>query len=178
MVDTADGIRFGRNPTIPPPENWMPEASTTSSTDESMSDDQQQVGGYICFPGDKEMVPPYVYFLMRQVEPCYFTEADRFVARSKGPVGFAGFQCRHCVGHAGLGKYFPVNSKALSTNSTSQNIHAHLLKCRKTPQHLKEELLFLKSEKVKSPRLVPGWRKTFFEQVWERLHGDKVNLEN
>mmetsp|Transcript_16349 Transcript_16349/g.24082 ORF Transcript_16349/g.24082 Transcript_16349/m.24082 type:complete len:754 (+) Transcript_16349:78-2339(+) len=133
-------------------------------------------GGYICFPEDQAVIPPYVYFLMRQVEPCYFTEADRFVARSKGPVGFAGFQCRHCQGHAGLGKYFPHHSKALSTNSTSQNIHAHILKCRKTTSAVKEELVYLKNEKMKSPRLVPGWRKTFFERVWERLHGDQVNM--
>jgi hypothetical protein len=117
-----------------------------------------------------EMIPPYVYFLMRQVEPCMFSEADRFVARSKGPVGYPGFQCRHCHGHAGLGKYFPVSSKSLSTNSTSQNIHAHLLKCRKCTKDVKDRLVQLKIEKSRAPRLEPGWRKIFFDQVWARLH--------
>jgi hypothetical protein len=183
MVDTNDGIRFNRDPAVPPPANWMPETTKPSSSPGAPSSadnealvDQQQPGGFICSSEDKEMIPPYVFYLMRQVEPCYFTEADRFVARSKGPVGFAGFQCRHCAGHAGLGKYFPLNSKALSTNSTSQNIHAHILKCRKSSKEVKDGLVFLKNEKLKSPRLVPGWRKTFFERVWERLHGDKVNL--
>jgi hypothetical protein len=177
MVDTADGIRFKREPSAP--ENWMPETNKPTSLEaEESESDQQQLGGFICHSEDKDLVPPYVFCLMRQVEPCYFTEADRFVARSKGPVGFAGFQCRHCQGHAGLGKYFPLNSKALSTNSTSQNIHAHVLKCRKCPQSVKDELLYLKTEKLKSPRLVPGWRKTFFEQLWERLHGDEVNLHH
>lgn len=202
MVDTPEGIRFEREPS--PLAGWMPSTmpqqqqeqqqvglaadSNGSSSKNSTSPQEASTaivketqlssgsGGYICFPEDQAMIPPYVYFLMRQVEPCYFTEADRFVARSKGPVGFAGFQCRHCQGHAGLGKYFPHHSKALSTNSTSQNIHAHILKCRKTTAAIKEELVYLKNEKMKSPRLVPGWRKTFFERVWERLHGDNVNI--
>ena len=185
MVDTTDGIRFEREPSEPD-KNWMPEtakptvglASSVSSAEiePCTSSTQPQSGGFICLPDDQESIPRYVYFLLRQVEPCYFTEADRFVARSKGPVGFAGFQCRHCQGHAGLGKYFPLNSKALSTNSTSQNIHAHVLKCRKCPRAVKEELVSLKNEKNKSTRLVPGWRKTFFERLWERLHGDEVNI--
>ncbi|VEU38954.1 unnamed protein product [Pseudo-nitzschia multistriata] len=128
------------------------------------------LGGYIVYPNDVEMIPPYVHFLMRQVEPCLFTEADRFVARSKGPVGYPGFQCRHCHGHAGLGKYFPVSSKSLSTNSTSQNIHAHMLKCRKCPDNVKEQLVQLKIEKSRAARLEPGWRKVFFDKVWKRLH--------
>jgi hypothetical protein len=141
--------------------------------------EQQQrvdsLGGYIIFPQDMEMIPPYVYFLMRQVEPCLFTEADRFVARSKGPVGYPGFQCRHCSGHAGLGKYFPVSSKSLSTNSTSQNIHAHLLKCRKCPAAVKDRMVQLKIEKARAPRLEPGWRKVIFDKVWARLHRDDQN---
>eukprot|EP00536_Pseudo-nitzschia_multiseries_P013729 jgi/Psemu1/291033/fgenesh1_pg.606_\ len=128
------------------------------------------LGGYIVYANDIEMIPPYVHFLMRQVEPCLFTEADRFVARSKGPVGYPGFQCRHCHGHAGLGKYFPVSSKSLSTNSTSQNIHAHMLKCRKCPEPVKERLVQLKIEKSRAARLEPGWRKVFFDKVWKRLH--------
>lgn len=194
MTDSCDGIRFARDPTIAPPANWTPETKThaeaagvqmdsssssamdtSSATDDEADHHQPKAtppGGFICFPTDKELIPPYVYFLMRQVEPCNFTEADRFVARSKGPIGFAGFQCRHCQGHAGLGKYFPLTSKALSTNSTSQNIHAHLRKCRKCPDNLKDELVQLKAEKGRSPRMVPGWRKTFFEMVWKRLHGE------
>jgi hypothetical protein len=130
------------------------------------------LGGHIVYSNDVEMIPPYVHFLMRQVEPCLFTESDRFVARSKGPVGYPGFQCRHCNGHAGLGKYFPVSSKSLSTNSTSQNIHAHMLKCRKCPEPVKDQLVQLKIEKSRAARLEPGWRKIFFDKVWQRLHGE------
>ena len=165
--------------------------SSTSSTKKSSPREEQQpmteeerhrqelhlnsLGGYIVYPNDIEMIPPYVHFLMRQVEPCLFTEADRFVARSKGPVGYPGFQCRHCHGHAGLGKYFPVSSKSLSTNSTSQNIHAHMLKCRKCPEAVKDRLVQLKIEKSRAARLEPGWRKVFFDKVWQRLHGESKN---
>lgn len=174
MVDTEGGIRFSCDP------KYLTD-SNKNDTGEAMMlappvDDKQPRklladGDYIVFPEDMHIVPPYVYFLMRQVESCHFSEVDRFVARSKGPVGYPGFQCRHCSGHAGLGKYFPVSSKTLSTNSTSQNIHAHLLKCRKCPENIKEKLIALKLEKSRSPRLEPGWRKIFFDKVWARLHG-------
>jgi hypothetical protein len=187
LVDTHEGIRFGTNPLEMRSDvkritnlgdDVMVQASRSESFDSKCGDSsvastQSKVtdSGFIVFREDVERIPPYVYYLMRQVEPCQFTEADRFVARSKGPVGYPGFQCRHCNGHAGLGKYFPVSAKSLSTNSTSQNIHAHLLKCRKCPDHIKDRLVQLKVEKSRSPRLEPGWRKLFFDKVWGRLHG-------
>ena len=186
MVDTPEGVRFARDPAYLLSNQRQgcadPQPSNVSRVEVRDSDDQRkriskdeitsiQDGECIVFPADIEMVPPYVYFLMRQVEGCHFTEADRFVARSKGPVGYPGFQCRHCNGHAGLGKYFPITSKSLATNSTSQNIHAHLLKCRKCPPQIKDQLISLKEEKGKSPRLEPGWRKVFFDKIWYRIHG-------
>jgi hypothetical protein len=184
MVDTHEGIRFGTDP------NEAHNRSRGSSYNEkegtgrdphdemeSRTDDGDERstlidGDNIVHRSDMPMVPAYVYFLMRQVEATHFTEADRFVARSKGPVGYSGFQCRHCHGHAGLGKYFPISSKSLSTNSTSQNIHSHLLKCRKVTPYIKEQLTALKEEKSKAPRLEPGWRRVFFEKIWARLHGE------
>ena len=171
MVDTLDGIRFGSDPSKGPDTSQLKNALSSKDKEKMKEGEKVGDGDYIVYPEDVSMVPPYVYFLMRQVESCHFTEADRFVARSKGPVGYPGFQCRHCNGHAGLGKYFPVTSKSLATNSTSQNIHAHLLKCRKTPPDVKAQLMALKEEKTRAPRLEPGWRKVFFDQVWTRLHG-------
>jgi hypothetical protein len=173
MVDTEGGIRFSCDPRYLREVN-MPEALEPATEPSEVGKHDGKIladGDYIVFPDDMRIVPPYVYFLMRQVESCHFSEVDRFVARSKGPVGYPGFQCRHCSGHAGLGKYFPVSAKTLSTNSTSQNIHAHLLKCRKCPDHIKQKLVALKVEKSRSPRLEPGWRKIFFDKVWVRLHG-------
>ncbi|CAB9518760.1 expressed unknown protein [Seminavis robusta] len=173
MVDTDEGIRFSCDPQFIRSVNAPDTAETTASSQQARKDEGQRLkdGDHIVFPEDMMIVPAYVYFLMRQVESCHFSEVDRFVARSKGPVGYPGFQCRHCSGHAGLGKYFPVSAKTLSTNSTSQNIHAHLLKCRKCPDAIKEKLVALKVEKSRAPRLEPGWRKLFFDKVWQRLHG-------
>lgn len=172
----SDGDRHP-HPSSPASEGpTMNQAGTGTGRQLSPQQHVATLGGHIIFPEDMEMVPPYVYYLMRQVEPCLFTEADRFVARSKGPVGYPGFQCRHCSGHAGLGKYFPVSSKSLSTNSTSQNIHAHLLKCRKCPGPVKDRLVQLKIEKTRAPRLEPGWRKIFFDRVWARLHRNHSNM--
>eukprot|EP00549_Striatella_unipunctata_P011768 CAMPEP_0118690760 /NCGR_PEP_ID=MMETSP0800-20121206/10296_1 /TAXON_ID=210618 ORGANISM="Striatella unipunctata, Strain CCMP2910" /NCGR_SAMPLE_ID=MMETSP0800 /ASSEMBLY_ACC=CAM_ASM_000638 /LENGTH=408 /DNA_ID=CAMNT_0006588449 /DNA_START=544 /DNA_END=1770 /DNA_ORIENTATION=+ len=170
MVDTNDGIRFSRHPGILLHSPRLCPSGEHSST-EVLSDPKSSIGTRIIYPEDQDKVPPYVFFLMRQVEKCRFEEADRFVARSKGPLGFAGFQCRHCSGHAGLGKYFPISAKSLATNSTSQNIHAHLLKCRKCPKDIQRTLDRLKREKPKTPGLVPGWRRDFFEEIWNRMHG-------
>ena len=78
----------------------------------------------IVLPSDKDDVSPYVFLLMSQVQPTTFTAADRYVARSKGPIGYAGFECKHCAGHAGLGKYFPSSAKGMCTNSTSKTCTA------------------------------------------------------
>jgi hypothetical protein len=172
MVDTEDGIRFGSDPASHSMSPTAKPAAEMVVTDISKANTLPE-GKAIVYQEDLKLVPPYVFFLVNQVESCRFTEADRFVARSKGPVGYPGFQCRHCNGHAGLGKYFPVSSKSLSTNSTSQNIHAHLLKCRKCPADIKRQLVCLKEEKGKAPRLEPGWRKIFFDKVWERMHGTR-----
>ena len=182
MVDTEDGIRFASDPMAGPSTMKTPSVGPSEVKRDSIHEENSTKsegregssltdGSSIVFSDDMALVPPYVYFLMRQVEFTRFTEADRFVARSKGPVGYSGFQCRHCHGHAGLGKYFPVSSKSLSTNSTSQNIHSHLLKCRKVNPYVKDQLVALKEEKSKAPRLEPGWRRVFFENIWTRLHG-------
>ena len=126
----------------------------------------------IVLPSDKDDVSPYVFLLMSQVQPTTFTAADRYVARSKGPIGYAGFECKHCAGHAGLGKYFPSSAKGMCTNSTSQNMHSHLIKCRRVPQEVKDELEDLKQGgKGKcNIKLENGWRRKFFHKVWKRLH--------
>jgi len=183
IIDTCDGLRFTHDPAR---HSNVEEAATRIMNSrfgssrlkkelEAKKSEKNQTNGtdvkYIVFPGDQALVPPYVYFLMRQVQLCHFTEADRFVARSKSKIGFAGFECRHCLGHAGLGKYFPSSPKGLSTNSTSQNIYSHIMKCRRCPKEIQEKLNNLKKEKYTWPRRTCGWRQAFFDQVWKRLHG-------
>ena len=133
-------------------------------------------GKFIVSTDDEAIITPFLYALLRQVEPCQFTDADKYIARSRCSTGFNGFQCRHCSGHAGLGKYFPTSQRALATNSTSQNIFSHVLKCRKCPDEVKEQLKTLKHEKGHWTRRTTGWRQKFFEEVWKRLHEDRGEL--
>jgi len=180
IVDTSDGLRFAHDPercsnADEAATSIMNSRFGSSRLKKELESKQTAKSStnplYIVFPEDQALVPPYVYFLMRQTQLCHFTEADRFVARSKSTIGFAGFECRHCLGHAGLGKYFPSSPKGLSTNSTSQNIYSHIMKCRRCPDEVKEKLNALKKEKYTWPRRTCGWRQAFFDQVWKRLHG-------
>ena len=157
--------------------------TTTNKQENNNNQQEEDKSLLLVTPSDEKDIPKYVYYLIQQVQKCYFTENDRFIARSKATKGYPGFQCKYCSGHAGLGKYFPTSSKSLSTNSTSQNIHGHLMKCRKCPDNVKEKLEYLKNEKQqqqtsgnnnnKKNLLVPGWRRNFFDKVWSRLH-DKL----
>ena len=180
--DTQDGLRFVIDPNKAnqsDTQNSMARSRFASNTPKGQNEEQgaaatkEKKEEYIVFPEDKPTITPYVYCLMRQVQPCIFSEADRFLSRSKSKVGFAGFECRHCSGHAGLGRYFPSTPKALSTNSTSQNIYSHVQKCRKCPQEVKDELKTLKFEKPTWLRRTCGWRQAFFEKLWRRLHGEE-----
>lgn len=102
MVDTQDGIRFGKDPSDAQARQAFVEELQKSaekpehrpSEDEEMHKEGTLADGEsIVYADDMPMVPPYVYFLMRQVEATHFTESDRFVARSKGPVGYV--SCLH-----------------------------------------------------------------------------------
>ena len=181
IADTVLGLRFFRDPkSIDNATATMQSMMQTRFTSSRLRDATQGAstsvttqskrdGDYVVYEEDEGLIPSYVYYLFRQVQLCHFEEADRFAARSKCTVGFAGIECRHCSGHAALGKYFPTSSKGLSTNSTSQNIHSHLMKCRRCPQEVKDKLNELKKEKYYTRRTC-GWRQSFFETVWKRMH--------
>jgi hypothetical protein len=160
IEETPFGLRFCR----PLPTRIDSNVLTTSSPAEIR----------ILFPKDKNLVDPYVYMLLEQVEVCYYTEADSNLARSKGLIGFPGIQCRHCHGHAGIGKYFPATPEALTLNSVSQNLYSHLMKCNWCPQEIKDGMNFCKEQKGlrEFSRPPPGWRKEFFLTLWGRLHGN------
>ncbi len=176
IEDTPGGLRFTHNvndsANTDRASRELLSARSVSKSGENKGSNGSSKGNYIVFPEDESVITPFLYALLRQLEPCQFTDADRYIARSRCSQGFNGFQCRHCSGHAGLGKYFPTSPKALSTNSTSQNIFSHVLKCRKCPEEVKEKLKSLKYDKGHWTRRTTGWRQKFFEDVWKRLHGD------
>jgi hypothetical protein len=123
---------------------------------------------------DKSLVKDYLYVLLDQMEQCYFSEEDRAGGRSKVkdcPIGYPGMQCRHCKGKAGFGRYFPGTLAALTSANSDRNIFNHILKCRRCPQNVKDELALLQQQHqtLKNRR---GSRKLFFEKIWARLHGE------
>lgn len=180
--DTVGGLRFIRD--VQDPNNTKiaakmlevqhKPAKPAKREEEGISPTEgKSYGGYIVSPEDADIITPYLYLLLRQVEHCQFTEIDMYLARSNCQIGFNGFQCRHCHGHTGLGKYFPLTPIALCTNSTSQNIFSHLQKCSECPDEIKEELKKKRIENQQSKRS-GGWRQAFFDRLWRRLHGGKT----
>lgn len=180
IEDTPGGLRFTRD--VQNPNNTKRAAEILDGrlkVAKAVNKDREESKsccGNIVFPEDAEMISPYLYLLLRQVEHCQFTDTDLYIARSKVSLGFNGFQCRHCSGHNGLGKYFPLTPNALRTNSTSQNIFSHLQKCSECPDEIKEELKKKRIENLQSKRC-SGWRQTFFDKIWRRLHGDHSQID-
>ena len=166
MEDTPMGIRFNRTPGmyVSPLEEVAP--SNTSPV-------EQPPSRALVFPDDKRLVTEYLFMLLEQMETCYFSEQDRVGGRSKVkncPIGYPGLQCKHCAGKAGFGRYFPVSIQALTSANSDRNIYNHIVKCRRCPDHIKQELQRSLQEQ-KHAKNRRGLRKVFFQRVWQRMHG-------
>lgn len=159
MVDTPNGVRFCR-------ELGIKEQPATTNSPGLISQP-------VVAQEDREMVTDYLFLLMDQMQTCQFIEEDRTGGRSKiknNEVGFPGMQCKHCQGKAGFGRYFPTSVNALALANSDRNINNHLQKCRKTPAHIKQELIRLSQGKNQGKNR-RGLRKLFFRRIWERMHG-------
>ncbi len=124
---------------------------------------------------ERSKVTEYLFLLVSQMEGCVFTEDDRTGGRSKvktNKIGFPGIQCKHCFGKAGYGRYFPTSVSSLNLANSDRNMYNHLMKCRKCPSSVKDQLKKLKMRKCNGEQKIErGGRKDFFMRVWERLHG-------
>lgn len=122
---------------------------------------------------DKPYATLFSYHLMSQMQPCVFTEADRLGKRKGLPPGFPGLACRHCFGGYGSGRFFPSSIKTLSDTSKTLNVlHNHMMRCRKCPADVKENLEGLRgSHDDERAKMKFGSQKAFFGRIWERLHG-------
>lgn len=159
MVDTPNGVRFCRSLGV--------EEKPTPT------DAPAFVSKPVVAQEDREMVTPYLFLLIDQMETCQFIEEDRTGGRSKiknNKVGFPGMQCKHCQGKAGFGRYFPSSVNALALANSDRNINNHLQKCRRTPARIKQELIRLSRDNNQGKNR-RGLRKLFFRRVWERMHG-------
>ena len=162
LVDTAQGIRFSRDPSIPVNQ----ETGLDSEVDESELSP-------LVLPEDKDTIAEFLYLTMLQLRPCRFKEADRNKRRLKD-VGCKGVECRHCAGLVDGRKFFWSSVNAVESNFVS--VHTHMIECKLVPQSLKDELVRLKAlRKEQTSRLKNGSQKAFFLRVWQRLHPEGTN---
>jgi hypothetical protein len=123
---------------------------------------------------DRLLLTDYFFYLMKQLRPVRFSEADRRTRggkREKVKVGYGGLQCIHCIDVPNSRKFFWSNVDRLA-NSFAE-IPTHVLKCRRCPQPTKDALLVLKNRHAEQmSRLSRGSQKVFFRRMWRRLHQD------
>jgi hypothetical protein len=168
LVDTAQGIRFGRDPT-------KPESSKSFSLDmlAQVAFSVTTASKQLVHPSDKPCIAEFLYVVMEQLQPCRFTEADRNKRRLKD-VGCIGVECKHCAGQVDSRKFFWSSVSAVESNFVS--VHTHMLECRMVPDELKEKLTELKRlRKEQTAVLKTGSQKAFFARVWNRLHEDECS---
>ena len=102
-------------------------------------------------------------------------DADRVGCYKTRKIGFPGLACKHCVGQAGCGRYFPASEGSLSQTTTSQTLLNHVRNCRRCPIEIREQLDIMKKAKAKpeykkAHKPKHGGRKVFFKRLWCRIH--------
>lgn len=197
LVDTPDGIHFGRDPHGPLPPLSGPSVNskegrrkrmlkasaeaTVASPQESEPlpaiDDRPLV-----FEEDRPLISDYLYLTLEQMAPCSLMEADRVGCYKTRKVGFPGLACKHCVGQAGCGRYFPASEASLSQTTTSQTIMNHVRNCRRCPTEIRENLEIMKRNRMgpdgkRADKPKHGGRKVFFHRLWCRIQGLEIDEE-
>ncbi|KAL3801081.1 hypothetical protein HJC23_002374 [Cyclotella cryptica] len=195
LVDTSFGIHFGRDPHDPlpplggPRDSQMPPLEEDERSQPSLaedgsplkidfygSQDVQEPEYYpLVLPEDKPLISDYLYLALEQMQPANLMDADRVGCYKGRRTGFPGLACKHCVGQAGCGRYFPASEASLSQTTTSQTLVNHVRNCRRCPIEVREELELMKRAKGNyesknndnKPR--HGGRKVFFHRLWCRI---------
>lgn len=135
---------------------------------------EREQRGQLVLDEDKLLLTDYFYHLMRQLRLCRFSESDRKTRGGKREniaVGYGGLQCVHCSDAPNSRKFFWSNVDRLA-NSFAE-IPAHVLKCRRCPNPVKQALMDLKRRHPEQmARLPRGSQKVFFRRMWRRLHDE------
>jgi hypothetical protein len=207
LVDTPHGIHFGRDPNGPLPplsgpsvnskegrikKRNPPKLTPTPKTepepeDEDVFTEPPPVDSRpLVFPEDEALISDYLYLTLEQMSPCFLMEADRVGCYKTRKIGFPGLACRHCVGQAGCGRYFPASEASLSQTTTSQTIMNHVRNCRRCPIEIRENLEIMKRNRMgpdgkRSEKPKHGGRKVFFHRLWCRIQNipfdDNIELK-
>lgn len=168
LVDSESGIRFTRDPTIPI------EKAVSLDILAQVASDVTTAAKPLVLPDDEPHIAGFLFEVMKQLQPCRFTEADRNKRRLKD-VGCIGVECKHCSGQVDGRKFFWSSVNAVESNFVS--VHTHMMECKMIPDEYKAKLAHLKSlRKEQTSKLKSGSQKAFFSRVWKRLHaeGNKV----
>ena len=136
------------------------------------------IGSSLVEPSDSELITDYFFHIMKQLVVCRFAEKDRKTRGGKREninIGYGGLQCRHCISGPSSRKFFWSNVDRLA-NSFAE-IPTHVLKCKSTPEDVRDALLILKGKHSSQMQsLARGSQKVFFRRMWRRLHdGDETN---
>ncbi|GAX22605.1 hypothetical protein FisN_14Hh238 [Fistulifera solaris] len=128
---------------------------------------------------DRLLLTDYFFFLMKQLRLVRFTESDRRTRGGKREnikIGYGGLECVHCAVEGKNARKFFWSDVDRLANSFAE-IPAHVIKCRRCPENVKNALLELKNNhKEQMSRLPRGSQKVFFRRMWRRLHDDDPKL--
>ncbi|CAB9508764.1 expressed unknown protein [Seminavis robusta] len=191
LVDTPHGIHFGRDPTGPLPPLTGPSVNSKEGRKKKQEQEKTDNGEEIepveqpipevdprplVFEEDQPLISDFLYLTLEQMSPCKLMEADRVGCYKTRKVGFPGLACRHCVGQAGCGRYFPASEASLSQTTTSQTIMNHVRNCRRCPVDIRENLEIMKRARMgpdgkRADKPKHGGRKVFFHRLWCRIQG-------
>ena len=191
LVDTPHGIHFGRDPHGPLPPLTGPSVNSKEGRKKRAEQEKSENGEDpepveqpipevdprpLVFDEDKPLISDFLYLTLEQMSPCKLMEADRVGCYKTRKVGFPGLACRHCVGQAGCGRYFPASEASLSQTTTSQTIMNHVRNCRRCPVEIRENLEIMKRARMgpdgkRADKPKHGGRKVFFHRLWCRIQG-------
>lgn len=191
LVDTPHGIHFGRDPHGPLPPLTGPSVNSKEGRKKKAEQEKTESGEDaepveqpipevdprpLVFEDDKPLISDFLYLTLEQMSPCKLMEADRVGCYKTRKVGFPGLACRHCVGQAGCGRYFPASEASLSQTTTSQTIMNHVRNCRRCPVEIRENLEIMKRARMgpdgkRADKPKHGGRKVFFHRLWCRIQG-------
>jgi len=132
----------------------------------------------LVLPEDIPHIAGFLYVVMKQLQPCRFTEADRTKCQLKD-VGCIGVECKHCAGQVDGRKFFWSSVSAVESKFVS--VRTHMMKCKQIDDVMKTKLAHFKTlRKEQTARLKSGSQKAILSCVWKRLHaeGDKVPSVN
>ena len=120
-------------------------------------------------PEDKRLIAEHLYLVFNQYKICRLTKNDQRSPYKERSIGCPGIACRHCIGQAGKGRYFPPSQSSLRQSSMTSTIINHIKTCRHCPINIRGEIeLLLAKDKKKSKEERPkhGGRNTFFHRIW------------